>query len=64
MKKKFKRLWNNRIFRTFIEVTLGTLSSYLAETKLNVSNRELLVIIIIAISTGGSKIMPLFDEEG
>lgn len=57
-----KKIWNNRIFRTFLQVSLGTFSSYLMETKLNVNNRELLIIIIIAITTGGAKAMPLFDE--
>ena len=60
----FKKLWNNRIFRTFIQTVLGTLFSYFAVNNIfETDNKILFGLIISAISTGIAKIMPLFDEE-
>ena len=60
---KFKKLWNNRIFRTFVQTVIGAVFGYIAEKELNINSKELLVIIISSISTGLAKVMPLFDEE-
>lgn len=59
----FKKLWNNRIFRTFVQTVIGAIFGYIAEKELNINSKELLVVIISSISTGVAKIMPLFDEE-
>lgn len=61
---KFKKLWNNRIFRTFIQTVLATIATYFMTTNIvEINNTALLGLLISAISTGIAKIMPLFDEE-
>ncbi len=62
----FKKLWNNRIFRTFIQTIIATIATYFMTTNIvDIDNKALLGLIISAISTGIAKIMPLFeDEEG
>ena len=62
---KIKKIWNNRIFRTFIQTVLGTIFSYFAVNNImDTDNKILFGLLISAISTGIAKIMPLFDEEG
>lgn len=62
---KFKKLWNNRIFRTFIQTIIATIATYFMTTNVfEINNKAILGLIISAISTGIAKIMPLFDEEG
>lgn len=62
---KFKKLWNNRIFRTFIQTVLGTIFSYFAVNNIfDTDNKILVGLLFSAFSTGIAKIMPLFDEEG
>ena len=61
----FKKLWNNRIFRTFIQTVLATIFTYFATNNIfETDNKILLGLLFSAFSTGMAKIMPLFDEEG
>lgn len=61
----FKKLWNNRIFRTFIQTIIATIATYFMTTNVfEIDNKALLGLMISAISTAIAKIMPLFDEEG
>lgn len=61
---KFKKLWNNRIFRTFIQTILGTIFSYFAVNNIfETDNKILLGLLFSAFSTAMAKIMPLLDEE-
>ena len=65
MKKKLKKLWNNRIFRTFIQTMLGAIFGYFSTTNIFETNDKIILgLFISAFSTAMSKIMPLFDEEG
>lgn len=60
----FKKIWNNRIFRTFIQTSLGAIFSYFAVNNITETNNKALIgIIISAIATGLSAIMPLIDDE-
>lgn len=63
MKKKFKKLWNNRRFRTFLQTFISTLVAYIIENQMNLDGNIILYGIIIALSTGLSIIMPLMNEE-
>ena len=61
---KFKKIWNNRIFRTFIQTVLGTIFSYFAVNNImDTDNKVLFGLLVSAISTALAKIMPLLDEE-
>lgn len=61
----FKKLWNNRIFRTFIQTIIATIATYFMTTNIvDIDNKAILGLIISAISTAIAKIMPLFEEEG
>ena len=61
---KFKKLWNNRIFRTFIQTMFSTVFTYFAVTNIfEINDKALLSLLISAIATGLAKIMPLLDEE-
>ena len=52
----FKKLWNNRIFRTFIQAAIsGGCAAFL-------DSKPLTVIVVIAVATGLSAIMPIIDE--
>ena len=62
MKNKLKKLWNNRIFRTFVETTLATIVGNL--TCANALDLDISVlgnIVIIGVATGISAILPLFE---
>lgn len=59
----FKKLWNNRIFRTFLETVLGTISAYFIDYAFELNSKKVTCIVIIAVSTGFSKILPLLKEE-
>lgn len=62
---KFKKIWNNRIFRTFVQTIIATIATYFMTTNVfDIDNKAILGLIISAISTAIAKIMPLFDEEG
>jgi hypothetical protein len=52
----FKKLWNNRIFRTFIQAAIGAGLGAVSNSK------SVAVIITVAVSAGLAAIMPLIDE--
>ena len=64
MKKKFKKIWNNRIFRTFVETLVATLVGYLTCNSIfDLDSNALISLLVTAIATGLSAIMPLLDED-
>jgi len=64
MKTRIKRLWNNRVFRTFLQTTFATIFTYFASSNIfNINDKELMALLISAIATGLSAIMPLFNEK-
>lgn len=64
MKKKFKKLWNNRIFRTFVETLVATLVGYLTCNSIfDLDSNALISLLVTAIATGLSAIMPLLNED-
>ena len=61
---KFKKIWNNRIFRTFVQTIVATIATYFMTTNVfDIDNKAILGLLISSISTAIAKIMPLFDEE-
>ena len=59
-----KKLWNNRIFRTFIQTALASIFTYFAAVNIfDVDSKAVIGLLISAIATGLSAIMPLFNEE-
>ena len=58
-----RKIWNNRIFRTFIQTAIGTLSAYFVDSTFEYDSKKLTCLIIMAVSTGLAKIMPLLNEE-
>ncbi len=61
----FKKIWNNRIFRTFVQTTISTVVTYFTINNIfEIDDKALISLIISAIATGLSAIMPLFNEEG
>lgn len=59
-----KKIWNNRVFRTFIETVLATIFAYFATTNIfETDNKAVIGLLISAISTGIAKILPLFEES-
>jgi len=61
---RLKKIWNNRIFRTFLQTMLSTIFTYFAATNIfEINDKALLSLLISAIATGLAKIMPLLDEE-
>lgn len=59
-----KKLWNNRIFRTFIQTTISTIVTFFTINNIfEIDDKALMGLIISAIATGLSAIMPLFKEE-
>jgi uncharacterized membrane protein len=60
-----KKLWNNRIFRTFLQTTISTIVTFFTINNIfEIDDKALISLIISAIATGLSAIMPLFNEEG
>lgn len=60
-----KRIWNNRIFRTFLQTTISTIITFFTINNIfEIDDKALISLIISAIATGLSAIMPLFNEEG
>lgn len=60
-----KKIWNNRIFRTFIQTTISTIVTFFTINNIfEIDDKALISLIISAIATGLSAIMPLFNEEG
>lgn len=59
-----KKIWNNRIFRTFLQTTISTIVTFFTINSIfDVDSKAILSLIISAIATGLSAIMPLFNEE-
>lgn len=60
-----KKLWNNRIFRTFLQTTISTIITFFTINNIfEIDDKAIISLIISAIATGLSAIMPLFNEEG
>jgi uncharacterized membrane protein len=60
-----KKLWNNRIFRTFLQTAISTIVTFFTINNIfEIDDKALISLIISAIATGLSAIMPLFNEEG
>jgi uncharacterized membrane protein len=60
-----KKIWNNRIFRTFLQTTISTIITFFTINNIfEIDDKALISLIISAIATGLSAIMPLFNEEG
>ena len=53
----FRKLWNNRIFRTFLQAAIS------AGCAAFIDSKPITVIVVIAVATGLSAIMPLIDTE-
>ena len=61
---KLKKLWDNRIFRTFIQTALASIFTYFAAVNIfDVDSKAIIGLIISAVATGLAAIMPLFSEE-
>ena len=59
-----KKLWNNRIFRTFLQTTISTIVTFFTINNIfEIDDKAIISLIISAIATGLSAIMPLFNEE-
>ncbi len=59
----FKKIWNNRTFRTFVQVFLGTIAAYFADYTFEIESKKIICLIIMATSTAFTKIMPLLEEN-
>ena len=59
----FRKIWNNRTFRTFVQVFLGTIAAYFADYTFEIESKKIICIIIMATATAFTKIMPLLDEK-
>ena len=55
-KMDFKKIWNNRVFRTFIQAAIAAGCAAFLDAK------PFPAIAVVAIATGLSAIMPLIDE--
>ncbi len=53
----FRKLWNNRIFRTFLQAAIS------AGCAAFIDSKPITVIVVIAVATGLSAIMPLIDID-
>lgn len=59
-----KKIWNNRIFRTFIQATISTIVTFFTINNIfEIDNKTIISLMISAIATGLSAIMPLFKED-
>jgi len=64
MKKKLIRLWNNRKVRTFIQTFLSTILTYfVGKTYFELNINAMICLIISALATSLSAIMPILDEK-
>lgn len=62
--KRFKKIWNNRIFRTFIQTIISTIVTFFSINNVfDIDNKALLGLIISAIATAIAAIMPLLEEK-
>jgi uncharacterized membrane-anchored protein len=61
---KFKKIWNNRKFRTFLQTLISTITTYFMATNIfEIDSKAMISLLITAIATGLSAVMPLLDEE-
>ena len=59
-----KKLWKKRKFRTFLQTIISTFATYFMTTSIfEIDNKAVISLIITAIATGLSAVMPLIDEE-
>lgn len=59
-----KKLWNNRIFRTFLQTALASIFTYFTAVNIfDVDSKAVIGLLISAVATGLAAIMPLFSEE-
>lgn len=59
-----KKLWNNRVFRTFLQTVFATIFTYFTAVSIfDVDSKAMIGLIISAVATGLAAIMPLFSEE-
>lgn len=64
MKRIMKKIWNNRIFRTFLQTFLSTIFVYFSSNEIfNFDMSALRALFISALSTGLAAIMPLFKID-
>ena len=62
--KRFNKIWNNRIFRTFIQTIISTIVTFFSINNVfDIDNKALLGLIISAIATAIAAIMPLLEEK-
>ena len=62
--KRFKKIWNNRIFRTFIQTIISTIVTFFSINNVfDIDNKALLGLIISAIARAIAAIMPLLEEK-
>ena len=59
----FRKIWNNRTFRTFVQTFLGVIAAYFADYTFEIESKKITCIIIMATATAFTKIMPLLDEN-
>lgn len=59
----FRKIWNNRTFRTFVQTFLGVIAAYFADYTFEIESKRITCIIIMATATAFTKIMPLLDEN-
>lgn len=58
-----KKLWNNRVFRTFLQTALASIFTYFAAANIfEINSKAIIGLLISAIATGLAAIMPLFNE--
>ena len=58
-----KKIWNNRVFRTFIQTAFATIFTYFAAVNIfDIDSKAVIGLLISAIATGLAAIMPLFGE--
>lgn len=61
---KLKKIWNNRKFRTFLQTLISTITTYFMATNIfEIDSKAIISLLITAIATGLSAVMPLIDEE-
>lgn len=60
----FKKIWNNRKFRTFLQTLVSTITTYFMATNIfEIDSKAIISLLITAIATALSAVMPLLDEE-
>ena len=60
IKKFFKKLWNNKVFRTFLQTFIGTFATGYA---LGMDDKALLTLLSSAISAGVAAAMNIGSYE-